>query len=211
MTVIPRLHLISARSICALNCLPDVAEASVRGGVDVVHLREPDLCIEEATRVARELRSRLDGTGARLFINRQIQLASEIGADGVHLAEFQLDQVQEARNELSEKALIGISVHVVETALQAEWSGVDYVIAGHVFETGSKPGRAGRGLEFIEQVSGAVSIPVIGIGGITPDNTRDVCYAGAHGIAVMSGILAADDPEHASAAYRQALERSEDS
>ena len=209
MNSVPRLHLISNRAICPLDQFPGVAESATRGGVDAIHLREPDLDVEDLRPFARELRERLHGTGARLLINRHIELACEIGA-GVHLAEEQFERISEARAALSDAALVGISIHDVETALRAQDAGVDYVIAGHVFETGSKPGQAGRGLDFVTGVAAAISIPVIAIGGITPENTADVRRAGAHGVAVLSGILASDSPERMAAAYRTALECDEE-
>jgi thiamine-phosphate diphosphorylase len=205
MTRIPRLHLISNREICSLEQLPVVVRAAIEGGVDAVHLREPGLSPDDLLPTAQELMNVVAGSSASFLINGHIDLAVRVGASGVHLKESQVDQVALAFERLGNQAFVGLSVHSVESAEFAESRGASYLIAGHVFETESKPEQAGRGLDFIRNVSSAVSIPVIGIGGITPGNAGAVLDAGAHGIAVLSGILAADDSEEASEAYSRAI------
>jgi thiamine-phosphate diphosphorylase len=190
---IPRLHLISNRRVCALDRLPVVARAAVACGADAIHIRERDLPDDELLSVVRSVQTALTGTDCVVMVNSRVDIALRSGADGVHLPEHG-SSPDEARKLLPDGSLIGQSVHSRESALRAEQGGADYLIAGHVFETGSKPGQSGRGLEFIRQVSGAVHIPVIAIGGITPDNVAQVIDAGAFGAAVLSAILAVDDP-----------------
>jgi thiazole tautomerase (transcriptional regulator TenI) len=191
---IPQLHLISSREVCPIDRLPDVARAAVDGGVDAVHLREPWLDDAELESLAQQTRQALNGSDARLLINSNVAVAVAALADGVHFPERHADMVGAARALFSYDVLIGVSIHSPESAVEAQKSGADYVIAGHVFETASKSGQAGRGISFVESVCSAVSIPVIAIGGMTPENTGSVLRAGAYGIAVLSGILAAEDP-----------------
>ncbi len=200
---VPRLHLISDRKLCPLDMLPDVATRAAAGGVDAVHLREKDLCARDLVNVAVRLRSTLSAQ-TMLFINDRVDVALASGADGVELGEASLP-VDAVEKVAGRRLVIGRSVHDVDGALRAEADGADFVIAGHVFETASKAGQAGRGLAFVESVASAVSIPVIAIGGITPERVPDVLSAGAHGVAVLSGILAVNDPEAAARRYAQAF------
>ena len=205
MTRIPRLHLISNREICPLARFPGVARSAVAGGVDAIHLREPGLERGRLKELIQRVQKSIASSSAKLLINREIEVVWSAMTDGVHLAENQFAEICDARDRLPEGSLLGISIHSVEAALAASEAGVDYLIAGHVFETGSKPGQVGRGLEFIERISQAVTIPVIAIGGITPENTPDVRSAGAYGVAVMSGILSVTDPESAARRYSDAI------
>lgn len=206
MSPVPRLRLISNLEICSRDAFPGVVEAAVRGGVDAVHLREPGLDDAELQVMAKRVRSAITGSPAHLVINRSVSVAVAVQADGIHLSESQMTEIGAARDYVPETTLIGVSVHSVDSATAAVEAGADYIIAGHVFETGSKPGLAGRGLAFIQEVAAQVSIPVIAVGGITPGNTPDVIGAGAHGVAVLSGILEADDPEATSRDYADAIQ-----
>jgi thiazole tautomerase (transcriptional regulator TenI) len=96
-------------------------------------------------------------------------------------------------------------VHSIDEVQTAQELGADYVIFGHVFPTQSKPGLVSKGLKQLELVAHHVSIPVLAIGGIKPANVRGVIEAGAQGIAVMSGVLEAEDPLLAVKEYYQAI------
>jgi thiamine-phosphate diphosphorylase len=205
MASIPRLHLISSRDICSLDRFPELAVSAVAVGVDAIHLRESDLDRDQKLNIACTLKRALAGSGASLIINRDAEVAAAIDAEGVQLPEAEMNLVPEIRSSLDPGKLVGVSVHSVASAVAAEAAGADYVIAGHVFDTSSKPGVAGRGLQFIDEVSGAVEIPVIAIGGISPVNAGHVVRAGAWGVAVMSTILSADDPESVARSFLQAV------
>jgi thiamine-phosphate diphosphorylase len=200
---VPRLHLISDSRLCDLGRFPAVARRAAEAGVDAVHLREKDVPAVDLLRLAIELRNSL-GKRALLVINDRIDVAQICDAGGVQLGERSLP-VGAVRGLLGADVLIGRSVHDVEGARKAEADGADFVVAGHVYETSSKLGQAGRGPEFIEAIVQACSLPVIAIGGITPEHVPEVARAGAHGVAVISGILSAPDPAAASRAYANAL------
>jgi thiamine-phosphate diphosphorylase len=97
-------------------------------------------------------------------------------------------------------------VHDPAGAIQAERDGADFVLLGNVYDTGSKPGQPGGGTDLIVEVVRACRLPVIAIGGITPERVAAVLEAGAYGVAVLSGILAASDPGAAASRYRAVLE-----
>jgi thiamine-phosphate diphosphorylase len=210
MSVVPRLHLISNREICPIARFPALARDAVAGGIEAVHLREPGLGDDELLDLAERTICALETTGARTLINRNVDVAAESHAGGVHLPEASIDALPKVRGRFDRDVLIGASIHSVEAAISAALGGADYIIAGHVVETGSKPGTPGRGLSFVEEVSSAVAIPVIAIGGITPQNASDVLRVGAHGVAVLSGILAADDPRDVASQYMRAMRLDED-
>jgi thiazole tautomerase (transcriptional regulator TenI) len=201
--VIPRLHLISDRRICSLERLPDVALAAVRGGVDAIHVRERGLPAGELLRVVREVRRSI-GDEVALLVNDRLDVALLGGANGVQLPESGLP-ARDVRGRFGSDVVIGRSVHDVAGAVRAERDGADFVVAGHVYVTGSKTGQPGRGVPFIRDVSASVGIPVIAIGGITPARVREVMAAGASGVAVISGILSSGQPEQAARDYRLAL------
>lgn len=199
---IPRLHLISDRRICDLAAFRTVAVGAVSSGVDAVHLREKEMAAGDLLTAARTLRATIGA--ARLFINDRLDVALLSEADGVQFGEAGIS-VADARSLTGDRLLIGRSIHDVAGAKRAAEDGADFVIAGHVFETASKAGLPGRGRRFIESIAAACPLPIIAIGGITPDRVAEVVSAGAHGVAVISGILNADDPERAAARYAEAL------
>lgn len=105
--------------------------------------------------------------------------------------------------------LAGVSVHSVDEAVEAEKMGVDYVIAGHIFETDCKKGLAPRGLDFLKQVCNAVKIPVYAIGGINADNINSVAQSGADGACIMSGFMTCENPAEYMEKLRKGVEKVE--
>jgi thiamine-phosphate pyrophosphorylase len=134
-------------------------------------------------------------------VNGPLEVAVAVGADGVHLPE---DAPMPAR--LRRGFLVGRSVHSAEAARRAEAAGADYLVAGPVFETRSHPGVQPAGLALIEEIAGAVRLPVLAIGGVTAGRVEEVVRAGASGVAVISAVLAQPDPRAAAEALRRALD-----
>lgn len=159
--------------------------------VDYFHLREKALSAKDLLEAVRLLTER-GIPGTKLIINDRVDVASVSLAAGVQLAYHSL--AVEAVKAHFPMLKVGKSIHSVEEAMEAEGAGADYLLYGHIFPTQSKPGLAPRGVESLEKVVQAVSIPVIAIGGIKPDNVREVLDAGAAGVAIMSGVLGATDP-----------------
>lgn len=119
-------------------------------------------------------------------------VAVVFGVKGVQLAHHSLS-VRKVKHHFPSLS-IGCSVHSIAEAMEAEESGADYCIYGHVFATGSKVGVPPRGIESLRSVVNHVNIPVIAIGGIHSNNAEQVLKSGAQGIAVMSAVFFADDP-----------------
>lgn len=188
--------------------LIDVARAALRAGAPSIQLRGKDQPAREQVDLARALLVETRAAGALLWINDRVDVALASGADGVHLGQDDIP-IEAARRIAPPGFLIGISAERPHLAERAEQGGADYVGAGPVYPTGSKADAgAAIGLERIARVAQTVRIPVVGIGGITEANAADVIRAGAAGIAVISAVMRATDPEATTRALLRAAERS---
>ncbi|WP_436346548.1 thiamine phosphate synthase [Natronorubrum sp. FCH18a] len=201
-------YLVTQQSISAERSTPEIVRAAIDGGVDVVQLREKETEARFRYDLGRELRELTAEAGVELIVNDRIDIAQAIGADGVHVGQSDLP-VSVARDLLGPEAVVGCSTSTVEEALEADADGADYLGVGAVYGTSSKDVAAeedGVGPERIAAITDAVSIPVVGIGGITADNAGPVVEAGAAGVAVISEITAAEDPQAATAALAETVE-----
>lgn len=147
-------------------------------------------------------------SGALFIVNDHADIAAAVDADGVHLGQDDLP-IENARQVLGKKKLIGISTHSREQAVAAETSGADYIGFGPIFATKTKDAGREQGCNGITLIKQAVSIPVIAIGGITLEKVRDVIVAGADGVAVISAILSAPDIGRAAEAMIARIEHTE--
>ncbi|HZG42127.1 MAG TPA: thiamine phosphate synthase [Longimicrobium sp.] len=198
MTLAERLRLIVVTDAdCGGRDLVDVVRAALRGGAPAIQLRMKDGAARDMVEMAQALLAETRPAGALLFVNDRVDVAVIAGADGAHVGQDDLP-VGAARRVSPPGFLLGVSAESVELALQAEAEGADYVGVGPVYATGSKA-DAGEpiGLGRIAEVAAAVKIPVVGIGGIAVGNARAVVESGAAGVAVISAVMRADDPESA--------------
>lgn len=194
------VYLVTAVGQSAGRSTSEIVAAAIAGGVDVVQLRDKDAPVRERLATGREVRALTGEAGVPLIVNDRVDLALALDADGVHLGDDDLP-VETARDLLGADAVVGRSVSFVEDAIAAEAAGADYLGVGAVYATGSKDDvdddEYAIGPERIAAIADAVSIPVVGIGGITADNAAPVIEAGADGVAVISAITTADDPDAA--------------
>jgi thiamine-phosphate pyrophosphorylase len=147
--------------------------------------------------LAREVQAVTNSCGSPLLINDRIDVALALDGVGVHLRSNSLS-LAVARQLLGANRLLGISVHGVEEAVQAELQGADYVVLGPIYETPSKQMFGPPlGIHALEKACRLVRIPVIGIGGVTAARAREMRQAGAFGVAVITAILGAVDVESA--------------
>ena len=201
----PCICLVAGRSAAPAGELVARVRDAVEAGVDMVQLREKELPGGELLALAERLKAAIDGK-ALFVVNERVDVALACGADGVHLGERALPP-RAARRISGGALLIGRSVHSLESAMAADAEGADYLIAGTMFETNSKPGKTPEGPDLLRRIAGVTYKPVLGIGGVTPSNAPKLIEAGAAGVAVMSGVLAAADPAKAVEALRAALRR----
>lgn len=198
-SALPRLLLVSDRAAARGRPLVELiaAVSDALGGELLIQLREKQLPDDELRALAAQLRDAL-GEGALIVVNDRPQIALELGL-GLHLPA--------ASASVAERPpLLGRSVHNPAEARQAIRDGVDYAVVGTIFPTGSKPGHAGDGPAHLRALADQLSsIPAYAIGGIDAGNAADAIGAGAHGVAVRSAILGANDPPAAARAIVAAI------
>lgn len=196
------LHLISDGKK-SLRRFIEIA-ATVHPFLSYVHLREKTKTAKEIWEGVEALKN--SGVPSeKIIVNDRVDVALAAGLGGTQLAYHSLEPkwVKRAFPRLR----VGRSTHSLEEAEEMERQGADYVLFGHIFPSGSKPGLKARGIEALRAVTNKVKIPVIAIGGISPSNAPSVLRAGASGVAVMSGILDSADPVAAAERYFEALRR----
>lgn len=171
----------------------DQARLAVAGGADVVQLRDKTMNTSALLREARAIREVTAAAGALFIVNDRLDVALAVGADGVHLGQADLP-VEEARVLAPPGFIVGISVGDVAEAVEAATGGADYVALSPTFSTASKADAGpGHGLATLRAIRSAVSVPLLGIGGIGPENVAAVISAGADGVAVISAVVGQED------------------
>ena len=199
------LYLVTDRGLSLGRSTVDIVRAAVAGGVTCVQLREKECSTRQFVAEARAVREVLTGTGIPLIINDRIDVALAVGADGVHLGQTDM-LIADARRVVGHSMLIGISAECVDDAVRAEAQGADYVGISPVFSTPTKTDTApALGLDGVALIRAAVSLPLVGIGGIGPGNAAEVIRAGCDGVAVVSAIVSATDPRKAATELKKII------
>ena len=165
---------VTHRKLCVRPFLEQIERVLAQKPAGLI-LREKDLSWEEYAVLAKQV----------IPLCNQAGVGEQLGHPWLQLS-FPL-VMEYGRPKGTQR--LGISVHSVEEAVRAQQLGADFLMAGHIFPTGCKPGLPPRGLEFLQQVCQAVTIPVYAIGGITPDNAPLAIQAGAEGVCIMSGAM----------------------
>lgn len=203
-----KIFIVTNRHLIEKGNIYDVIEKCALKGADGVILREKDLSYDSLKKMAEGIKNITDKYSIPLIINGNIDVAKDVNAYGFHTGVdglrriFPMTQVISKHEEKEglectfaafrgreydpKKLVLGVSVHSSDEAIEAEKLGANYIIAGHIFETECKSGLKGRGIEFIQKVCESVKIPVIAIGGITPNNINEVLNTKVFGVAVMS-------------------------
>ena len=173
-----------------------MAQGLIRGGVDVLQLRDKRLADRELIDRARHLRRLTRETSTLLVINDRPDLAVLAQADGVHVGQGELS-VKDARSIVGPDRLIGVSTHSIEQAQQAVLDGANYLGVGPTFPSGTKQFDRFPGPELLRAVAAEIRLPAFAIGGITKGNVGQVLSAGITRIAVSGAITGAEDPVQA--------------
>jgi len=188
----PILCLVTNRNRTSKRDLGFIVNDAISGGVNMVQFRDREIKGPEKLEMAISLRD-LTKDKAMFMVNGDVDLAKEVSADGIHFPE---DQNLDANYQnLKKKFIIGRSVHSFESAAKAASEGMDYLTVGTIFPSNSHPNGETSGTEIIEEISNKLSIPLIGIGGISEENCLQVMEAGAAGVAVIGAISEAVSPK----------------
>lgn len=189
------LYVITDRKISGESSFFNFIQSAIRGGATVIQYREKDMSVSEMIEQGKILYNYTKEANIPFIINDNVNIALAINADGVHLGQGDMPAFL-ARKMLGENKILGITAQTVEQALQAVRDGADYLGVGDIFGTTTKPDAGDPiGLERLKEIARAVSIPVVGIGGINKENAASVISSGASGIAVVSAIFGKPDPE----------------
>lgn len=199
------LYLVTDPRLVAARGLVPVVEAAVRGGATIVQLRDPDAHGRALVEQARALKALLAPLAIPLIVNDRVDVALAAGADGVHLGQDDMSPA-DARALLGPGPILGLSVGSPAEHAASDLAGVDYLGVGPVKSTGTKADAGSAiGPQGIAAVRALTRLPLVGIGGLDAASAADVIRAGANGVAVVSAICAAPDPEAAARALRAAI------
>ncbi|MBP8655265.1 MAG: thiamine phosphate synthase [Kiritimatiellae bacterium] len=203
------LYLVTDRALARGRPLVELVREAVAGGVTCVQLREKQLGTREMLAEARALLAVLRPAGVPLIINDRVDVALAAGADGVHVGQQDMP-LADVRRLTPRGWIVGVSAESLADAEQAARGGADYIGVSPVFATPTKTDAAPPlGLAGLRAIRAAVQTPLVAIGGIQPDNAAAVLRAGADGLAVVSAILAAENPRQAAADLRRIIQETQ--
>lgn len=200
-----RLYAVTDDAWLAGRTLVSCVEAALRGGATFVQLRAKHASTGQRAVQARSLAFACAAFGAPLLVNDDVGAALLCDADGVHIGQDDA-ACAEARRMLGEDKIVGVSVQTVAQARAAEAAGADYLGVGALFKTATKPEAADVSIETLSSICAAVSIPVVGIGGLDARSVSALAGTGVAGAAVVSALFAADDIEAAARDLKERLD-----
>jgi thiamine-phosphate pyrophosphorylase len=184
-------YLVTDSGLSKKGTLSDVNE-SIEAGCKIIQYREKDKSTKEMIDETSEIK-RICGERAIFLVNDRIDVALAVDADGVHIGQGDMP-IETARKLLGEDKIIGLTVHNVDEAIEAEKRGADYVGLGSIFDTSTKK-DAGKGIgpARIREVKNAIKVPVVAIGGINKENCRSVIENGADSLVAISAVVCSDN------------------
>ncbi len=199
------LYLVTDRGLARDRSMLEIVRAAVQGGVTCVQLREKECSTLDFIEQAFTIKDFLKSRGVPLIINDRVDVALAIEADGVHLGQTDMP-LEIAKKIVGDSMIIGLSAESPADAIEAEKGGADYLGVSPIYATPTKTDTApSLGLEGLRAIRAAVNIPLVAIGGLNRDNSAAVIQNGGDGVAVVSAIVAADDPVTAAADLKQII------
>lgn len=191
-----RLYAVTDRAWTHRQSLYLQVEEALRGGATCVQLREKELGFDEFLAAAVRMRKICQRHNVPLIINDNVEIAILSGADGVHVGQEDMN-ARKIRAMLPVERrgnfIIGVTAKTVQAAQKAQADGADYLGSGAMFGSSTKKNARAMTVEQLKEICASVSIPVVAIGGINLQNCEELRAGGAAGIAVVSGIFAAED------------------
>ncbi|MCV6636227.1 thiamine phosphate synthase [Candidatus Albibeggiatoa sp. nov. NOAA] len=189
------LYVITDSQLINENNFIQIVEAALLGGAKVVQYREKSDDQQKKLTQATALKALCHQYTVPLIINDDVDLAQQVQADGVHLGKQDAD-LSKARAQLSAQAIIGISCYnQLNLAKQAIDNGADYVAFGRFFPSKTKPNAVPASVDLLRQARQQLTCPIVAIGGITPENGRQLLQSGADSLAVINGVFAESSPQ----------------
>jgi thiamine-phosphate pyrophosphorylase len=200
------LYVITDEALGGGRSHEEQARAALAGGAGLIQLRDKTAATRRLYEAALAIRGLTRSAGALLIVNDRLDIALAADADGLHVGPGDLP-VSVARRLLRPGMILGASAGTPAEAIAAERDGADYLGVGAVYEARGSKADAGApvGPERVREIRAAVRIPIVGIGGIKADNAGAVIAAGADGVAVITGVVAARDIEAAAARFAEAI------
>lgn len=201
------LYLVLDPDLCRPLGMVETARRAVAGGVTMVQLRDKDASPRQMIETGRALKAALAGSGVPLIVNDDVEAAIAIGADGLHVGQDDRD-AQTARRLIGPDMILGLSVETEALAAAVDPAVVDYVGAGPVFATQTKPGhKPPIGLDGLARLIAATALPAVAIGGLKTGHVEAVLKSGAQGLAVVSAICGQPDPQAAAFELSEAIRK----
>lgn len=196
------VYFIADPTLCGGRDIVDVTMMAIKGGATMVQYRNKLDPLNDVLAEAAMLQEWLNDTDVPLLINDYVDVAFAVGASGVHLGQGDSSPA-EARSKLGEDAIIGQTAFTAEHLAAVDPAVIDYVGTGPFYPTKTDKGKPVLGAEKFAELVKLSPVPVVGIGGITPENAKAVIEAGANGVAMMRSVSEAASPEEAARAFAE--------
>lgn len=190
------LYAVTDRAWLGERTLLEQVEEALSGGTTMLQLREKEMDNAEFLGEALKIKELCKARGVPFIINDNVEVAVKCGADGIHVGQSDME-AGAVRDKIGSQMLLGVSAQTVKQAVAAEKRGADYLGVGAVFGTSTKLDADAVTYETLKEICASVSIPVVAIGGIYPENVLKLTGSGVSGIAVVSAIFAQKDIEKA--------------
>ncbi len=205
------LYLVTDRGLAKGRSTLDIVRSAVQGGVTCVQVREKECSTLDFIEQAQSIKDYLQSKRVPLIINDRVDVALAVEADGVHLGQTDMP-LDMAKKIIGDAMIIGISAESLEDAIAAERGGADYIGVSPIYATPTKTDTAPPlGLSGLQAIRRKVSLPLVGIGGLNRNNAAAVIRHGGDGVAVVSAIVAADDPTQAAGDLKQIIDEADKS
>ena len=182
----------------------DKIEKIAKAKPNKIILREKDLSENEYKTLAKKCKSICDVYGVDFAINKFIVIAKKINVKNIHLS---ITDFKNNLSNLKDFNYVGVSVHSLQEAKEAEKYGANYIIAGHIFATDCKKDIPPRGTSFLKEICENIKIPVYAIGGINNNNICEITKTASNGICLMSSLMKSEDPEKLLNQYRSMIKK----
>lgn len=200
------VYVIIDPATCNNRQVEEVARQARAGGATMIQLRNKSDDLSVVEQQAGAVQHALDGSDIPFILNDHVELAAKINADGVHIGQDDMS-ANEARAMIGADKILGLTAFTDEHYAVIDGDVVDYVGTGPFYPTLTKPDKAVLGAETFKELIPKSPVPVVGIGGITPQNAHAVITAGADGVAMMRAVTEAEDITQATRDFVHAVER----